>query len=293
MIGRALWIIGVGVSVMLLSQAGWGLAAGAALQGAKALFYSESGTMVAPRSDNPAAETGAPTAPDMGSGPSETGSAVVPETGGGTGATGQPSRPGPKPQRSTKKATTTVSKDPWFGIAYWVEWERPGASPARIADPARFVFQSGDRIRFHVKTNTEGYLYVLNRGSSGATTVLFPHAGPVDRHYRVKAREDYTVPPSGWIRFDHQPGEEGVLFLLSQYPLTNVLDTSPRSEGLRTSDVPRLMTAVDRRGAKDLLVETDDTHAQQATYAGARMRPSGGNPEESPIVTVQTRLQHQ
>ena len=57
-----------------------------------------------------------------------------------------------------------MSKEPWLGIAYWVEWERPGAAPIRIADPSRFVFRSGDRIRFHVKTNVPGYLYVMNRG---------------------------------------------------------------------------------------------------------------------------------
>lgn len=43
----------------------------------------------------------------------------------------------------------------------------------RKADPAT-VFASGDRLRFRVKSNFRGFLYVMNLGTSGAYTLLFP-----------------------------------------------------------------------------------------------------------------------
>ena len=55
----------------------------------------------------------------------------------------------------------------------------------------------------------------------------------------------------------------------------------------------RLTDVVERRGTKDLLVETDDSQGQQATYAGAALPSASGSPEEGGMVTVEIRLQHQ
>src|SRR5262249_48170841 len=41
-------------------------------------------------------------------------------------------------------------------------------------DPATTTFHSGDRVRFAFDSNIDGYLYVVQQGSSGRWTVLFP-----------------------------------------------------------------------------------------------------------------------
>jgi hypothetical protein len=161
-------------------------------------------------------------------------------------------------------------------------------APTRIADPSRFVFQSGDRVRFHVKTNKEGYLYVVNLGSSGQSMVLFPHAGMVEQHPRVEARKEYTVPSQGWIRFENQPGEERVQFILSQVPVTDILGTTQPP-----AEAGRLMAALDQRGAKDLLVETDETEGEKATIFGAMLQHAAGDSQAGPLVLYRTRLLHQ
>jgi hypothetical protein len=43
----------------------------------------------------------------------------------------------------------------------------------RKADPST-VFASGERLRFRVKSNFRGFLYVMNLGTSGAYSLLFP-----------------------------------------------------------------------------------------------------------------------
>jgi Domain of unknown function (DUF4384) len=252
--GYTLWLVGAGLALVVASQPVPLRAAAHAARGAKALFYSETGTTVAPKMDE---------------------------------------KPRTRPAaRAPRQAPPEVADHPWVGIAYWVEWERPGSVATRIADPTRFVFQSGDRIRLHVKTNVEGYLYLVNRGSSGQTTVLFPAAGITEHPRRVRARQEYTVPERGWIRFDDQPGEENIVFLLAQRPLTDVLDNAPVPPELSPAMEARLMNVVEYRGTKDLLVETDDRQGQQATYAGASLRPAATAPGGETLLTVQTRLQH-
>jgi hypothetical protein len=133
----------------------------------------------------------------------------------------------------------------------------------------------------------------MNQGSSGATAVLFPYGGRADAQNRVRAWEEYTIPQQGWIRFDTQPGEEGVLFVLSQTPLPNVMEDPTLRQDFRPSaDAPRL-AAVGPRGAKDLRVETDETRGQEATYGGAAFQPSSGSPGDASVITLQTRLLHQ
>ncbi len=269
----------ISLSALLLAQGWLVFAAAPSRPGAKALFYTEAGTTVAPKIQE---ATGGPK--QIGTPlmiPTPSAEQRVKDSGH---RTPRPPRPATAPKREPS--------EPWLGIAYWIEWERPGAAPTRIADPARFVFQSGDRVRFHVKTNASGYLYLINRGPSGRDTLLFPPAGMPDRMNRVEAHREYVIPHRGWIKFDDQPGEEGLLFLLSPQPLTALSAASVQGPALPPSVSWQLIDVVDRRGAKDLMVETDDTPGQQATYLGAAMSPTAPGSGDGPIVTYATRLLH-
>jgi Domain of unknown function (DUF4384) len=275
--GKTMWRMSwflTALSILLVTQTWLVYAADGSSQGAKALFYTETGTTVAPKPD------------ERGTTPSPLPQLQVEkdrkDSAGRTFS-----------RTKTASTGTGVSREPWMGIAYWVEWQSPGAAPTRIADPSRFVFRSGDRIRFHVKTNVPGYLYVVNRGSSGRDTMLFPYVGMPDRLNRVEGQKDYAIPPRGWIMFDNQPGEEVLLFAISPNSLTNLLEASSPGSSLSPLASGRLIDVVDRRGAKDLLVETDNTPGQQATYLGAAVRPVTAEPGDSTVVTYTLRLQHQ
>jgi hypothetical protein len=111
--------VAVGMLVMLFSQPVWRLAAADPPPGAKSLFYSDTGTTIAPRAD-PSRVTPKPPIPRQTN---------------------------PSSQAPTTRPQPDSAPTSWFGMAYWIEWARAHAAPTRIADPARFVFQSGDRIR--------------------------------------------------------------------------------------------------------------------------------------------------
>jgi hypothetical protein len=91
------------------------------------------------------------------------------------------------------------------GVMYWVELLRPGSGMVRRVSNDR-VFRTGDQIRIHVTTNSQGYLHVLHTGTSGAAQIM-----PVSnaQNGAVQMGRDYVIPSNGgWLRFDGQPGQE-------------------------------------------------------------------------------------
>jgi hypothetical protein len=88
-------------------------------------------------------------------------------------------------------------------------------------DPAT-TFRSGDRVRFAFESNTDGYLYVAQQGSSGRWTVLFPNPEANGGTNTVGRFAPYYVPDNGWFTFDETPGREEVFVLLSREPLAEL-----------------------------------------------------------------------
>lgn len=106
-----------------------------------------------------------------------------------------------------------------------------------------YTFRSGDKIRLRMRTNFEGYVTVLNLGSTGAVNLLYPVEGS-DNY--VTPTMDYQIPQgSGWIVFDRQPGTEIVSVIMSEYELSGLADLDRNSDYFR-----RYKTS------KDLFVQT-------------------------------------
>ena len=96
--------------------------------------------------------------------------------------------------------------------------EKQEGAAARTVDPG-LVFQQGDRIRFRVRTNFDGYLYVMNQSTSGRYTLLFP-GEDTGKQNRIEAGRDYLVPATeGWFRITGPPGHEIVYWLASPVEL--------------------------------------------------------------------------
>jgi hypothetical protein len=93
----------------------------------------------------------------------------------------------------------------------------------KTVDPAT-IFDSGAQVRFRVKTNFAGYLYVMNQGTSGAYTLLFPREDTGSQN-RVEAGREYVVPAtSGAFRISGPPGQDVVYWMVTP------LDIAPLSE---------------------------------------------------------------
>jgi hypothetical protein len=83
------------------------------------------------------------------------------------------------------------------------------------------VFDVGDVVRFRLTSGADGYLYVVNQGSSGTYSTLFP-AGGGHGDNRLRKSVDFLVPATedGWFAIDGPPGFDIVYFLLSPTPLS-------------------------------------------------------------------------
>ena len=125
--------------------------------------------------------------------------------------------------------------------ASWVQPSGAAASPGTVfvihleqkkgdqtvATVPGHVFDSGDVVRFRVTAKgVGGYLYVIDLGTSGAYSTLFPAsnsrsgAGGGDASL-LKPDQDAFVPAveDGWFQVDGPPGFDVLYFLVSPGPL--------------------------------------------------------------------------
>ena len=84
---------------------------------------------------------------------------------------------------------------------------------------ANSTFRAGDQIRISLESNTDGYLYILNQGTSGAWNYIFPHLTINDGDNFIRKGLEYTIPPRSWLRFDETPGNDVLIILLSKIRL--------------------------------------------------------------------------
>jgi len=107
-----------------------------------------------------------------------------------------------------------------LGVRYSV-LKRTGAGESLEVDPGS-VFRAGDRIRLSIEVNDTAYLYIVNRGSSGAWKVLFPSAEVDSGDNRVERGRRYEIPGGYVFTFDEQPGVEKLFLVLSRQPETDL-----------------------------------------------------------------------
>jgi hypothetical protein len=94
------------------------------------------------------------------------------------------------------------------------------------------VFIAGDKVRFHFAMNFPGYVVIINQGSSGDRSMLFPYEG-VSNHIGQTA--DYTVPQGdAWFEFDNTAGEERLTFIMSKREIHEVVPLLPSTAGAPT-----------------------------------------------------------
>jgi hypothetical protein len=84
----------------------------------------------------------------------------------------------------------------------------------KIMDPGH-VFQDGDQIRFRFKSNQAGFLYVVNEGTTGDQSTLFP-SEEAGTDNKIDPGREYIVPAtSGAFRITGPKGYDTVYWVLS------------------------------------------------------------------------------
>ncbi len=109
--------------------------------------------------------------------------------------------------------------------------ESVGSREVRLDHP----FHSGDRFRFVVSSNHDGWLYILHRSLSGRAQQLWPQKGSeagASQYQEVKAGQTYLIPPSpGIFVFDEEVGQEEFIVAIRSQETAPEIGSSP---GMKT-----------------------------------------------------------
>ena len=96
--------------------------------------------------------------------------------------------------------------------------ERHESGAWKTIEPG-LVLGQGDLVRFRFRATFDGYLYVINSGTSGAQSLLFPGTD-TGRDNRVLAGKDYFIPSTGAsFKVSGPAGHDVVYWLVSPVPL--------------------------------------------------------------------------
>lgn len=119
----------------------------------------------------------------------------------------------------------------------------------RAVDPSH-VFSQGDRVRFRFRSNFTGYLYVMNQGTSGDYTKLFPREDTGTAN-RVESGREYLVPATeGAFRVTGPPGHDVIYWMITPLqmgqpaPQYRPLPPPPKSPPPPANLIPRCDDAV-------------------------------------------------
>jgi hypothetical protein len=100
-----------------------------------------------------------------------------------------------------------------LGLRYNVVKVNAGTGEKSYVDPDS-AFHQGDCVAVEFETNRSGYVYVFNHGSTGAWTPLIP-VTPGEAA-RVSRGQTARVPADGCFKFDDNPGQERLLFVITE-----------------------------------------------------------------------------
>jgi hypothetical protein len=106
----------------------------------------------------------------------------------------------------------------------WRLLKRGDGNLQREVDPSQ-VFETGDQVKLAVTTNQNGYLYVINRLSSGEGRLVFPDPRSNNGLNEVKKNQEYIVPsfcpiypnPNDcWWQMEPPAGRETLIVVFSR-----------------------------------------------------------------------------
>jgi hypothetical protein len=185
------------------------------------------------------------------------------------------------------------------------------------------VFHNGDHLRLSIMANQPGFLYVIQQGSSGGWSSIFP--GPLkdqasgESINKIEQGHAYEIPNGkNYFRFDQNPGQEKLFLVLSRERISDLdgaikslkdpthpssvpakpEDTAAPSEALEASNqIPDAF--VQRLASRDLTLvqeedvdepQTGDKPGEKAVYVVSKVSYSKN---ESPRVVASLTLRHE
>jgi hypothetical protein len=181
-------------------------------------------------------------------------------TGGSAASSEAGAAAGSKPaaaastENATAKRLFVENASRNLGLRYAMVQQTAGGEAEVTPDT---TFHTGDKVRFLFEPNIDGYLYVVQEGSSGKWDMLFPNPQINGGTNAVRKGQKYTIPSQGWFVFRDPPGAERAFVFLSKEPLNSLpgfKEPVTRNEAVGQGVVDDLKSKIKSR---DLVFEKD------------------------------------
>ena len=87
--------------------------------------------------------------------------------------------------------------------------------------PQNTVFHNGNILRFRLTSRIAGYLYVVDKGTTGQTTTLFPVSTGTGSQNKIEPDQTMVVPAmgDGWFEVSGPSGFDTIYLLVSSSPI--------------------------------------------------------------------------
>ncbi len=205
-----------------------------------------------------------------------------------------PPKPEPTP-KPVKKATPRKPASPAVnisaperrvGLKYKILMRTPECDIHEV-DPAH-TFYSGDKVRLQFESNVDGYLYVLQKGSTGRDRVLFPHPQINGGNNRVQRGITYSVPAGQWFTFDNNPGVEQLTVVLSRTPIKSAPQEAKPQEDSSVSVVSVVEELNQSVRSRDLVLFQEKTPESKAPASASAPAQSISAPVTQSTIVINT-----
>ncbi|HEY3841415.1 MAG TPA: DUF4384 domain-containing protein [Bryobacteraceae bacterium] len=131
--------------------------------------------------------------------------------------------------------------------------EKEDHGKAVVVEPGH-VFEPGDRLRFRFTPNFNGTLFVMDKGTSGSYTMLFPkeETGTNDK---LESGKSYLLPSTdkGWFRISGPSGYDIVYFVV-----TSAAPGAHSTPSVTSVPVPHLPAASDTHEPSSMTPRCND-----------------------------------
>lgn len=207
------------------------------------------------------------------------------------GATATPTAAPAAPAKPKAGAATSPGLRVWLAPA-------DDASGAKRLSPQQ-TFKTGDKVRLWLEANRDGFIYLVNIGTSGTTRLMYPRPG---QDNKITARRPMAM--SSALVFGEPAGTEQLVAVLAASPVDDAAvqlkDGNMMKVGLkpgaqtpaRKGNAPSAESAsldlalADLKGSKDLKFEDDG-----AELIAVSRQSSDGSGAFAPVV-VNLKLTH-
>lgn len=196
---------------------------------------------------------------------------------------------------ATKKTANTAQKiavNAPLGLRYSVLKKKADGTFEEVSPDSEF--RAGDSIRLSLMSNQPGYLYIIEHGSSGKWSPLYPPPGITET--KLSAGQEYLVPGNGSFQFDADSGQEKLFVLLSREPETNLDETiaslkQQNGGALNDQVIAQLQGQVQSRDLVFTKADDNSTSSSQSDKATYVVNKASAQTQD-PHIVVNVVLSH-